>query len=68
MTEEEKKEYTKNCYDGLNSLNIFIDALLADENFSGDEELKNTKKEVEQSISNLGNILDSSDSSKVKNK
>ena len=43
MTEEEKKEYAKNCYDGLNSLNSFVDVLLSDEKFSGDEDLLKTK-------------------------
>ncbi len=67
MTEEEIQEYAKNCYDGLNSLNTLIDSLLADEAFSNDDGLMNTKKDAEQSLSSLSGILDSSND-KVKKK
>lgn len=66
MTEEEKKEYAKNCYDGLNSLNSFVDVLLSDEKFSDDEDLLKTKEDIKSSLSNLEKVLEEEKS--VKNK
>lgn len=66
MTEEEKKEYAKNCYDGLNSLNSFVDVLLSDEKFSGDEDLLKTKEEIKNNLSNLEKVLDEDKSTKSK--
>ena len=66
MTEEEKKEYAKNCYEGLNSLNSFIDVLLSDETFSGDDDLLKTKEDIKNSLSNLEKVLDVDDSTKNK--
>ena len=66
MTEEEKKEYAKNCYEGLNSLNSFVDVLLSDEKFSDDEDLLKTKEDIKSSLSNLEKVLEEEKS--VKNK
>ncbi len=66
MTEEEKKEYMKICYDGLNSLNVLIDGLLGDENFLNDVELINTKNDIGQSLSDLSDGLDCSNNDVIK--
>lgn len=66
MTEEEKKEYAKNCYEGLNSLNSFVDVLLSDETFSGDDDLLKTKEEIKSSLSNLEKVLDEDVNNKSK--
>ena len=66
MTEEEKKEYAKNCYEGLNSLNSFVDVLLSDETFSGDDDLLKTKEEIKSSLSNLEKVLDEDGNNKSK--
>ena len=66
MTEDEKIEYAKNCYEGLNSLNSLVDVLLSDEKFSSDEDLLKTKKDIKSSLSSLEKVIDKDKSTKSK--
>ena len=66
MTEEEKKEAMKKCYNGLESLNGILYSLLGNEKYSDDKELLDLRDNVESRMKDLKETLEQKSEKKNK--
>ena len=66
MTEEEKKEAMKKCYNGLESLNGVLYSLLGNEKYSDDKELLDLRDNVESRMKDLKKTLEQKSEGKNK--
>ncbi len=58
MNDEEQRGYMQNCSNGLKELDKMLNSMLEDDNSKKDEELLETKRQVEKQIGVMDAILD----------